>query len=176
LELVNTSLSVCSKTKRVTWSLPSRTNCATAVLRKNSSRDGFQLIVMMQAADTCRSNDARSGWYPISGQHRSRPSSRRHLTNQPAFVRRYRLGTRCDVDSSTPRTGESQADTRRVQSPAERRGAPPASCAVGATATPTADYLQTSNEHVDGDRLTTASWCQRITTSRGQRCPERANK
>ena len=55
LELVNTSLSVCSKTKRVTWSLPSRTNCATAVLRKNSSRDGFQHVVMMETAET--SND-----------------------------------------------------------------------------------------------------------------------
>jgi hypothetical protein len=52
LELVNASLSVCSKTKRVTWSLPSRTNCATAVLRKNSSRDGFQRVVMMETAET----------------------------------------------------------------------------------------------------------------------------
>jgi hypothetical protein len=55
LELVNASLSICSKTKRVTRSLPSRTNCATAVLRKNSSRDGFQRVVMMETVET--SND-----------------------------------------------------------------------------------------------------------------------
>jgi hypothetical protein len=29
-----------------------RTNCATAVLRKNSSRDGFQRVVMMETAET----------------------------------------------------------------------------------------------------------------------------
>ena len=32
------------------------------VLRKNSSREGFQLIVMMQAAETRVGNDAMSGW------------------------------------------------------------------------------------------------------------------
>ena len=34
----------------------------TAVLRKNSSRDGFQLVVMMQAAETGVGNDTKSGW------------------------------------------------------------------------------------------------------------------
>jgi len=37
---------------------------------------------MMQAAETRRGNDTRSGWYPISGQRRSRAGSRTHLTNQ----------------------------------------------------------------------------------------------
>jgi hypothetical protein len=32
------------------------------VLRKNSSRYGFQLVVMMQAAETRAGNDAMSGW------------------------------------------------------------------------------------------------------------------
>jgi len=37
------------------------------VLRKNSSRDGFQQIVMMQAAETRVGNDAMSGAYAMSG-------------------------------------------------------------------------------------------------------------
>ncbi len=37
---------------------------------QNSSRDEFQLVVMMQAAETCAGNDAMSGWQAMSGQCR----------------------------------------------------------------------------------------------------------
>jgi hypothetical protein len=41
-----------------------------SVLRKNSSRDGFEQVVLMQAAETRVSNDAMSGGYAMSGQCR----------------------------------------------------------------------------------------------------------
>ena len=38
------------------------------VLRKISSRDGFQQVVVMQAAETRAGSDAMSGGYAMSGQ------------------------------------------------------------------------------------------------------------
>ena len=36
--------------------------CGPVVLRNNSSRDGFQQVVMMQAAETRGGDDTMSGW------------------------------------------------------------------------------------------------------------------
>ena len=43
-------------------------NRTETVLRKISSRDGFQQVVVMQAAETRAGSDAMSGGYAMSGQ------------------------------------------------------------------------------------------------------------
>ena len=48
--------------------LPQRCLLEMVVLRKISSRDGLQQVVMMQAAETRAGSDAMSGGYAMYGQ------------------------------------------------------------------------------------------------------------